>query len=204
MMVILITLTNIMAALLHPAGIVSKYGYIGLFSLMLGEAASLPIPSEVVLPIAGLLSAKGLFNFYIAFAIVIVAEIIGMTIDYYIAYFVGKEVMYKHTSLFLKKDRIIAFDNWFNENGKVALFASRLIPIVRGLISFPAGFSKMPKKTFYFYSITGSLIWNAFLMSFGYYALNVSSIYLTLVLLGILIVVLYAAYLIVIKKIRKK
>lgn len=170
-------------------------GYLAVFLLMLGEAASLPIPSEIVIPIAGLLAAKGVFNVYIAFLIILIAGIIGITIDYYIAYLLEKDVVYKHLRSFrIKKEQLDAFDEWFNRNGAFTVFIGRLLPEIRGLVSLPAGFAMMPKKKFYAYSIAGMGIWDIALLAFGYYALNAHNAYVVMVAIAIFAIIIYALF----------
>jgi membrane protein DedA with SNARE-associated domain len=151
-------------------GFISSNGYAALVFLMILESASLPIPSEIVIPTAGYLSAQGVFNPFIAFIAILIGSLIGIAIDYGIGYYAGKDVVYKHLKLFrVKKESIDAFDSWFTRNGAFAVFVSRLIPEVRGLMSIPAGFARMPLKKFYAYSTLGIVIWNTVLMAFGYY-----------------------------------
>jgi membrane protein DedA with SNARE-associated domain len=185
--------------------LISAHGYLSIFFFMLLEAASFPIPSEVVLPIVGYFAAEGAVNPFLGFAVAILGGIIGMGIDYYIAYFLGKEVVYKHLRLFhIKKEQLLSFDEWFEKNGEFAVFVSRLIPLVRGLINFPAGFAEMPLKKFFAYSILGSAIWDAILMGFGYYVHSVRDVYLVMLALIVFSVALCVVYLIAMKKIRKK
>jgi membrane protein DedA with SNARE-associated domain len=173
----------------------TNYGYLAIFVLMVLESASLPIPSEVVLPLAGLLAARGILNPYLAFAVIAVAGLIGATIDYHIAYFLGKDVVYKHLQLFrVKRKTLEDFDRWFERNGAFTVFIGRLIPEVRGLVSLPAGFTAMPKRKFYAYTMAGMLIWNAILMSFGYYALDANNAYVAMISVAVLAVVLYIVY----------
>ncbi|MEM0201045.1 MAG: DedA family protein [Candidatus Micrarchaeaceae archaeon] len=183
------------------SSIVGKYGYLAILILMILESASLPIPSEVLLPLAGVFAAQGVLNFYLILIIATIAGIIGISIDYFIAYFISKDVFYKHLSFFrIKKETLEKFDNWFNKNGIVAVFTMRMVPVLRGLISFPAGFSAMNKKDFYLYSILGSLIWDILLVSFGFYALNGSSINTIMITIAVLAMALYILYLIIIRK----
>ena len=176
-------------------GLMYSYGYLALFVLMVLESASLPIPSEVVIPIAGLLAAKGVFNAYAAFAVMLVAGIIGITIDYYIAYYLGKDVVYKHLGmLHIKKEHLEAFDRWFERNGAFTVSVGRLLPEIRGLVSLPAGFAEMPRRKFYAYSIAGMAVWEAALMVFGYYALNAHSAYVVMVAVALFAIVLYAVF----------
>ncbi len=198
----MVSISSIFSGVAASAAL-SKYGYIALFGLMVLESASLPIPSEVVLPVAGLLAAQGAFNLYGAFIVVVIAGIVGITIDYFIAYFVSKDVVYKHLQLFrIKKETLDGFDAWFRRNGVFAVFSMRMVPVLRGLVSFPAGFAAMPKKQFYAYSILGSVIWDAVLMSFGYYALQ-GSVTVAIIAIAIMGVALYGVYLLMARKFRK-
>ncbi|MDE1869480.1 MAG: DedA family protein [Candidatus Micrarchaeota archaeon] len=176
-------------------GLLVHYGYYAIFALMTMEYASLPVPSEIVLPLIGFFSAKGDFIFLNALVVVLAAGIVGMAIDYYIAYFVGKEIVYKHAERFhISKKQIEEFDSWFNRNGAFTVFIARMIPIARGLISFPAGFAKMPKATFFAYSTAGALIWDVILMLFGYWGLASNSISVVISAIAIFLVFIYVAY----------
>ena len=77
-----------------------------------------------------------------------------------------------------------------------------MVPVLRGLVSFPAGFAAMPKKQFYAYSILGSLIWDVILMSFGYYALQ-GSVTEIIIVIGIFGIALYAVYLLIVRRMKK-
>ncbi len=184
---------------------INSYGILAIFILMVAEAASGPIPSEVVLPFAGYLAEKGAFGAYGTYLLlpaVLLANFIGMAIDYYIAYFFGKDVVYKHLNMLrIKKSTLDNFDAWFAKNGPFAVFISRLIPVVRGLINFPAGFALMDQKKFFFYSMIGSVIWDFVLIAFGYYALTTSNAGITIAGIGIFIILLYIIYMIAAKKI---
>ncbi len=184
---------------------ISSYGYIAIFVLMLLEAASMPVPSEVILPLTGYFASKGVISLYIALPLVYLSSFAGMAINYYIAYFLGKDVVYKHLGLFrIKKEDVEAFEKWFNENGPFVVFISRLLPVVRGLINFPAGFALMDKKKFYVYSMAGSIIWDTLLVLFGYYALSANSLATVLAYIAILGLVLYSIYKISMNKIKRK
>lgn len=187
--------------------IIAAYGYVAVFVLMALEAASLPIPSEVVLPLVGYFGAMGRINPIGGFAAAILGGVVGMAVDYYIAYFLGKEVVYKHLHLFhIKRRTVEAFDAWFAKNGRFTVFISRLIPVVRGLINFPAGFAEMRLKDFFFYSILGSAVWTALLMGFGYYAqgLVMTHVYYLTIILALFFIALYSLYGFVMKKIMRE
>ncbi|MEM3482997.1 MAG: DedA family protein [Candidatus Micrarchaeaceae archaeon] len=193
--------------------LIAKYGYYALFGLLVLEAASLPVPSEVILPVAGYFIFTGVLNPLLAIAVILFGGLLGMAINYYIAYFIGKDLVYKHLALFhIKKESLDAFDSWFNKNGSFAVFVTRMMPLVRGLINFPAGFALMPQKKFYAYSMLGTAIWDIFLITFGYYlskyALSMQHAYGMFAVLGIAIgllaLLLFMIYRYAMKRIKKK
>jgi membrane protein DedA with SNARE-associated domain len=184
---------------------VNAYGYAAVFVLMLMESATLPIPSEVVLPLAGFLASKGLMNFYLALAAATLGSMIGSMIDYAIGYYLGKAVVYKHLQLFhVKKRDLDNFDVWFEKNGIAAVFLTRFIPILRTVINFPAGFAKMPLRQFLGYTFAGVLIWDVVLMTFGFYLLSARSASVILAGIALFAIALYVVYRIAESKMRKK
>lgn len=187
------------------SALISVYGYAAIIVLMILESASLPIPSEVILPLAGHFAQIGDLNLYMAILASLVGTVIGISMDYAIAYFLEKNVVYKHLRSFhVKQSTLDSFDGWFAKNGAFTVFISRMLPIVRGLISFPAGFAKMPLRDFYLYSIAGVFIWNVALMLFGYYALSIASAQLLFAVLAVFAIVLYLVYRLGMKRIRGK
>ncbi|MDE1805114.1 MAG: DedA family protein [Candidatus Micrarchaeota archaeon] len=186
-------------------GLLTHYGYLAILLLMTMEYASLPVPSEIILPLIGFFAAKGDFSFIGALAVVTVAGIIGMAIDYFIAYYVGKDIVYRHAGRFhISKRSLDEFDAWFNRNGAFAVFVARLIPVARGLVSFPAGFAMMKKSTFFAYSIAGALIWDVILMLFGYYGLASNSISVVLSGVAVFAVAIYVIYHLARRELRKR
>lgn len=184
--------------------IITKYGYFAIFSLMALEGASIPIPSEVVMPLVGLFSSKGMLSLPFAFLAGILGSAVGLAVDYYIAYFVGKDIVYKHLQKFhIKKQSLDAFDKWFERNGVAAVFITKFIPLIRTLVSFPAGFARMSKAKFFGYSLLGSAIWNIVLMLFGYYVGLQNNITIILVSVGLFGIVLYMIYAYALRRMRK-
>lgn len=177
------------------SALVKSYGYAAIFGLMLLEGSSLPVPSEVVMPLAGLFSHQGLLSFYAALGAGLLGSVGGLAIDYYIGYFFGKDVIYKHLRTFhVKKESLDSFDTWFARNGDVAVFVSRLVPVIRTFMSFPAGFARMDQRRFFAYSIAGTFIWDAVLMAFGFYALSSRSAVLILISVAAFAIVIYVVY----------
>ncbi|MGI0135066.1 MAG: DedA family protein, partial [Candidatus Micrarchaeaceae archaeon] len=154
-------------------------------------------------PLAGYFAAKGTFNVFFAFGFALLGSIGGLMIDYTIGYVIGKDIVYKHLERFhVKRESLDEFDAWFARNGVAAVFFSRLIPVLRTLMSFPAGFAKMPLKKFFLYSISGSVIWDAVLIAFGYYLLSVNSAVVVLGGIGVFAILLYVVFKIALRRIR--
>ena len=153
--------------------IIEQWGYIGVAMLIAIENIFPPIPSEVILAFGGFMTTKTTLN-----AIgVIIAATIGSTVGAIVLYLIGrilnKERLEKIVSgkigkvLRLKAGDIEKADKWFDTKGQKTVFICRFIPIVRSLISIPAGMSEMPMPKFLIYTITGSTIWNTVLLVMG-------------------------------------
>jgi len=150
---------------------IRTFGYPGIFVLMLLESSSLPIPSEVILPYAGYLTANGLLNSWTILIVATVAGVLGSLIDYYIG-LKGVEALIKHRfwgKVILSAGQLEVAQRWFNKYGNFMVFASRLVPGFRTTFSFPAGAIKMPMKKFLVLTTAGCLVWNALLIYLGWY-----------------------------------
>jgi membrane protein DedA with SNARE-associated domain len=150
---------------------ISSWNYVGIFSLMLLEASSLPIPSEVILPFSGYLISQGHLNFLITILVSTLAGTTGSLIDYYIGMkgitlLARRKVLDK---LLFDKTRLEMAERWFNKYGAFVVFLGRMIPGFRTLISFPAGAVKMHLAKFIVYTTAGCLMWNTFLIYIGVY-----------------------------------
>lgn len=150
---------------------VGSWGYGGVFCLMLLEASSLPIPSEVILPFAGYLVSIGHMEFYLTLTVATIAAIVGSLIDYFIG-LKGVQMLTKYRLLgraLFSENQLKIAANYFTKYGSIMVFVGRLIPVVRTLISFPAGAVKMPIVKFVAYTVAGCLIWNSLLIYVGLY-----------------------------------
>lgn len=170
------SIATLIDELLHDSTIfVAQYGYYGIMILMFLESASFPIPSEVIMPLAGHYARLGILEPFLTIVVAVAAGVAGAIVDYFIALAIGKEAVYKHAKLFhISKEKLDSFDDWFSRNGSFAVFLVRLLPAVRGLISFPAGFAGMPVKKFLIATALGSALWDTLLFYFGYYALSLN------------------------------
>ncbi len=152
-------------------GTVTSWGYGGVFSLMVLEASSMPIPSEIVLPFAGYLVSTGNIEFTCTLAVATIGALVGSLIDYYIG-LKGVETLAKYKLLgrsIFSEHQLKVAANYFDRYGSAMVFAGRLVPVLRTLISFPAGAVKMPLAKFLGYTLAGCLIWNSLLIYVGYY-----------------------------------
>jgi membrane protein DedA with SNARE-associated domain len=150
---------------------VKSWGYTGIFGLMLLESSSLPIPSEIVLPFAGFLVSKGTLNLWATIGVSTVAGMVGSLIDYYIG-LKAALALSEHRILgkvFFTPSQLTVAVRWFDRYGAVVVFFSRLIPLFRTIVSFPAGAVKMPLTKFILYTAAGCLVWNAALIYVGYW-----------------------------------
>jgi membrane protein DedA with SNARE-associated domain len=150
---------------------ISSWSYTGVFALMLLEATSLPIPSEVILPFVGYLVSLGDLNFWVAVAVATAAGVAGSIIDYYIG-LKAAHILSKHRILgkvFFTQNQLNIAVRWFGKYGAVFVFFSRLIPGFRTIVSFPAGAVKMPLPKFTVYTTLGCLVWNGLLIYVGYW-----------------------------------
>lgn len=151
----------------------SSLGYIGIGLLMFAENLFPPIPSELIMPLAGFTVAKGEMNFVLAVLAGVIGTVVGALPWYYAGKLVSEERL---RSLADKYGKWIALsgkdidkaDRWFDKHGNQAVFFCRLVPGVRTLISLPAGISGMPLAPFLLYSTLGTTLWVGLLTYLGF------------------------------------
>jgi membrane protein DedA with SNARE-associated domain len=145
-------------------------GYITVFITMVMESMVFPVPSEAVMPFAGFLVAEGKFTFSLVVIISTIGSLIGSLLSYAIGYFSEKALIHKYGKyLLLDKEELEATENFFNKHGDITIFISRFIPVVRHLISLPAGFAQMNIYKFIIFTVIGAGLWNSFLAYTGFY-----------------------------------
>ncbi|MDP8011419.1 MAG: DedA family protein [Thermoplasmata archaeon] len=133
------------------------------------ESTMLPIPSEIVIPFSAYLAFKGILNIYLVIIISSLGGLAGSLIAYYIGYFGGRAFILKYGKyLFISEKNLTNAEKWFYKYGKISVFLTRLVPVIRTFISLPAGIGKMPIKEFIFYTFTGTFIWSIILALGGY------------------------------------
>ena len=153
--------------------IMNNFGYIGIFLLIAIENIFPPIPSEVILLFGGFMTTYTSMNVIGVIIASTLGSILGAIILYYIGKILNKERLKKIITskpgkiLRLKPEDIDNADAWFDTKGNKTVFFCRFIPLIRSLISIPAGMSEMPMKKFLVYTTLGSLIWNTALTIAG-------------------------------------
>ena len=153
---------------------IGSVGYIGIIILLTVENLVAVVPSEIVLPFVGFLSAQGEFSLVWA----IVAATVGSTLGAWIIYWLGRILGRKRLIwvanktgklLLFQEDDVSKSLEWFEKYGPKLVLFGRLLPIIRSIVSLPAGVTHMPELKFLFYSALGGLGWNATLIGLGWW-----------------------------------
>lgn len=152
--------------------IISVLGYPGVFLSVFIESFFAPIPSEIILPFSGFVASMGRMNIFVVIFIATIAAYLG-SLPFYIIGKWGEKTLLKLLDkyghyFFIQKQDVEKTFEIFNRYGNSVVFFGRLIPIVRTLISFPAGVIKMNFIRFTIYTLLGSLLWNSILTYTGY------------------------------------
>jgi membrane protein DedA with SNARE-associated domain len=149
--------------------IIEQMGYWGAAFLMALESMIAPVPSELVMPFVGFLAAEGKFSIPMAIIFTSIGSLVGSLISYYVGLLGGRPLVLRAGRyLFLNHEHLEWTERWFAKNGSWTIFVSRFIPVVRHLISIPAGLGRMNFLRFSIFTIVGATIWNTFLLYCGY------------------------------------
>lgn len=154
-------------------GVMVRGGYAGLFMLALLENVFPPIPSEVIMPLAGFLAARGEMDMVGVIAAGTVGSVVGATFWYYLGMWLGMERIRRLAArhgrwLTMSPEDVDRTAEWFLRNGPKAVLLGRVMPGLRTLISVPAGVFRMPLLPFLAYSLVGTTVWIALLAGAGY------------------------------------
>jgi membrane protein DedA with SNARE-associated domain len=152
--------------------------YYSITALMACESSILPVPSEMVIPPAVYIALDPDSNLSIFWIIFFgtIGALIGASFNYFMSMWLGRFVIYKFADskvgklLMLSSEKIKKSEKFFNDHGKTSTFIGRLIPVVRHLISIPAGLAKMNYFSFILYTFLGAGLWNIALATMGYLA----------------------------------
>ena len=147
---------------------VEAWGYWGVIAMMAIESANIPLPSEAIMPTAGILVQQGKMDFHLASLAGAVGCVIGSIPSYFLGLWGGRPFLEKYGRWFLlKKKELELADRWVDKYGDWFFLICRMLPVVRTFISFPAGVLKAHFLIFVFFTFVGSLIWCYFLTWVG-------------------------------------
>ncbi len=148
--------------------VVSALGYLGLALLLIAENLFPPIPSEVVLPLAGFLVGRGDLNLWGALVAATTGSVLGAVVLYSLGRWGGRRLVLRYGSwLRVDEESLDRAEGWFRHYGDVLVLFARVVPIARSIVSIPAGTAKMPLVRFAILTGIGSAIWNALLIGAG-------------------------------------
>jgi membrane protein DedA with SNARE-associated domain len=152
--------------------VIEQLGYVGVALLVVAENVFPPIPSEIVLPFAGFVAQRGSESVIIMILAATVGSVGGALIMYWIAAFIGDERLHAFTRKFGKWVQIREVDltraeEWFDRHATSAVLLGRCVPLIRSVVSIPAGFRRMKLVPYIAYTFAGSLVWNILLIGAG-------------------------------------
>jgi LPXTG-motif cell wall-anchored protein len=153
--------------------LISQYGYLAVFVLMLAESACIPVPSEVIMLFGGALAAGAVAGAHPSLGGIAAAGVLGSVAGSYLSWAVGRyagQPAFRHWGrrVGIRGHEIDRATAWFERHGPVAVLVGRVIPVIRTFISLPAGFADMPAGVFGLYTTLGTIPWTAALAIAGY------------------------------------
>jgi membrane protein DedA with SNARE-associated domain len=147
---------------------VQAWGYLGVILMMAIESANIPLPSEAIMPTAGILVQQGKMNIHLAALSGAVGCVIGSIPSYFLGMWGGRPFLQNYGKWFLLKNKDLELaDKWVDKYGDITFFIARMLPVVRTFISFPAGVLKAHFGMFCLFTFIGSLVWCYFLTWVG-------------------------------------
>jgi len=153
----------------NAVAFISLTSYPGIFLLMVLESMVFPVPSEAVMPFAGFLIVDGQLTFPGVIIASTLGSIVGSLASFAIGYYGGRPFINKFGKyLLLDMHDLEITERFFSKSGELTIFIARFVPVIRHLISIPAGLGKMNLWKFIIYTILGAGLWNSFLAYVGY------------------------------------
>ncbi|WP_328652321.1 DedA family protein [Micromonospora sp. NBC_00330] len=152
------------------ATVIETMGPVGVALLVALESIVPPIPSEIVLALAGFLAHEGKFNVFLVVLAATVGSLVGALVLYWLGAALGEERLKRwldHIPL-VDSDDLEKADKWFERHGRWAVLIGRVVPVVRSLVSVPAGANRMPLGEFILLTTIGSGVWNGLIVGAGY------------------------------------
>lgn len=174
------------------------------------ESSFIPLPAEIIITPAAYLAFQGKMNVYLIVIFGVLGSLLGALFNYLVGYLLGRKIIYALVDkpwakfFLLSRDHLAKTENYFLKYGQMSTFVGRLLPVIRHLISIPAGFVKMNLISFSVYTVLGSAISVGILAALGYFfganqALLVS--YYKEITIGLIVLVVLAIFVIVLRKV---
>ncbi len=149
---------------------IGALGYPGIFILMAMESSVIPIPSELVMPPAGYLAQQGQMSMAAAILCGTAGSLIGAYANYFAAHYLGRPLLLKYGKyVWITEEKFAKVERYFRDHGEISTFVGRLLPVVRHLISLPAGLAGMNHLKFSLYTLLGAGLWVTVLAFIGYF-----------------------------------
>jgi membrane protein DedA with SNARE-associated domain len=152
--------------------VIEATGYLGVALLVVIENVFPPIPSEIVLPFAGFVAQRGDASVVLMILAATIGSVVGALVLYYISAAIGPERLRQFVVRFgkwfgVKEADLVKAEQWFDRRSTTAVLAGRCVPLIRSIVSIPAGFRRMNLIPFVIYTFIGSAIWNIVLIGTG-------------------------------------
>jgi membrane protein DedA with SNARE-associated domain len=149
---------------------IGALGYPGIFLLMAMESSVIPVPSELVMPPAGYLAQQGKMHIWIAIFWGTAGSLVGAYANYFASHYLGRPLLLKYGKyVWITEEKFARVEKYFHDHGEISTFIGRLLPVVRHLISLPAGLAGMNHFKFSLYTLMGAGIWVTILTYIGYF-----------------------------------
>jgi membrane protein DedA with SNARE-associated domain len=149
---------------------IGALGYPGIFILMALESSVIPIPSELVMPPAGYLAQQGQMHMAVAILCGTAGSLVGAYANYFAAHYLGRPLILKYGKyVWITEEKFAKVEQYFKDHGEISTFVGRLLPVIRHLISLPAGLAGMNHLKFSLYTLFGAGLWVTVLTVIGYF-----------------------------------
>ena len=148
---------------------INAMGYPGILILMAMESSIIPVPSELVIPPAGYLVHKGEMNMAVVILCGTAGSLIGAYANYFVSQYLGRPLILKYGKyVLITPEKFELVEHFFLQHGEISTFIGRLLPVIRHLISIPAGMAGMNHLKFSLYTLLGAGLWCTILTLIGY------------------------------------
>ncbi len=174
-------------------------GYPGIFALMAMESSVIPVPSELVMPPAGYLAHQGEMNIWVVILMGTLGSLVGAYANYFVSRWLGRPLVLKYGKyVWITEKKFAKVEHFFLRHGEISTFIGRLLPVIRHLISIPAGIAGMNHLRFSLYTLAGAGIWCTILTWIGYFIGKEQALIMKYSHQAVIAVIIFSAFLIVI------